>query len=236
MQTSGRSATDLPIVQQPVAQLEKADPAQLKVNIGQRNGKISSFLDQYRMDKIRELTEEQEGIIRRVVTDGMAAGHPPAKMASLIHEHIGLTPYQAQQVQNYRADLETLNTTALQRQLRDKRFDMPVARAIADGKPLTPEQIDRFTGQYHDNWLRMRASMIARTEALHAANMGGRLAIEQAVEDGNTSGFDVERTWLATNDARTRNSHRELNGCGCLMKDQPTSAFPKTTVSDRCGR
>ena len=76
----------------------------------------------------------------------MAAGHPPAKMASLVREHIGLTPYQAQQVQNYRADLETLNTTALQRQLRDKRFDMPVARAIAEGKPLTPEQIDRFTG------------------------------------------------------------------------------------------
>ena len=39
--------------------------------------------------------------------------------------------------------------------------------------------------------------MIARTEALHAANMGGRLAIEQVIEDGNTSGFDVERTWLA---------------------------------------
>ena len=55
---------------------------------------------------------------------------------------------------------------------------MPVARAIADGKPLTPEQVDRFTAQYHDNWLRMRASTIARTEALHAANMGGRLACD----------------------------------------------------------
>jgi hypothetical protein len=93
--------------------MEKAeDGARLKVNIGQRNGKISSFLDQYRMDKIRELTDEQETTIRRVVTDGMAAGHNPAKMAILVREHIGLTPYQAQQVQNYRTDLETLNTTA----------------------------------------------------------------------------------------------------------------------------
>jgi hypothetical protein len=74
MQTSGRSATDLPIVQQPAAQLEKADPARLKVNIGQRNGKIASFLDQYRMDKIREITAEQEQIVRNVVTDAMAAG------------------------------------------------------------------------------------------------------------------------------------------------------------------
>ena len=90
---------------------------------------------------------------------------------------------------------------------------MPVARAIADGKPLSPGQIDRFTAQYHDNWLRLRASTIARTEALHAANMGGRLAIEQTIEDGGTSGFDVERTWIATNDARTRDSHRELDGC-----------------------
>jgi hypothetical protein len=193
--------------------LAKADDgARLKVNIGQRNGKIATFLDVYRMDKIRDVTTEQEGLIRQVVTDSMAAGHPPAKMAILIREHIGLTPYQAQQVQNYRTDLETLNTTALQRELRDKRFDMPVARAIADGKPLSPGQIDRFTSQYHDNWLRLRASTIARTEALHAANMGGRLSIEQAIEDGGTSSFDVERTWIATNDTRTRDSHRELNG------------------------
>ena len=212
MEAGGRAAVDRAIVQQPVAQLGKADPARLKVNLGQRNGKIASFLDQYRMDKIRELSDEQETTIRRVVIDGMAAGHPPAKMAITIREHIGLTPYQALQVQTYRADLETLNTTALQRALRDKRFDMPVARAIADGKPLSPGQIDRFTAQYHDNWLRLRASTIARTEALHAANMGGRLAIEQTIEDGGTSGFDVERTWIATNDARTRDSHRELEG------------------------
>src|SRR4051812_13318872 len=152
------------------------------------------------MDKIREITEEQEQIVRNVVTDAMAAGHPPAKIAGLIREHIGLTPYQAQQVANYRADLESLNTTALRRELRDKRFDMPVARAIADGKALSPGQVDRFTSQYHDNWLRLRASTIARTEALHAANMGGRLAVEQAIEQGGTSGFDVERTWIATND------------------------------------
>jgi hypothetical protein len=38
----------------------------------------------------------------------MAAGHPPAKIASLLREHIGLTPWQAQQVANYRADLESL--------------------------------------------------------------------------------------------------------------------------------
>jgi hypothetical protein len=188
MEAGGRHAIDGAIVQRPIAQLAKADPARLKVNIGQRNGKIATFLDVYRMDKIRDISDEQEQLIRNVVTNSMAAGHPPAKMASLIREHIGLTEYQAQQVANYRADIETLNTTALQRELRDKRFDMPVARAIADGKPLSPGQVDRFTAQYHDNWLRLRASTIARTEALHAANMGGRLAIEQAIKDGVTEG------------------------------------------------
>ncbi len=173
MQTSGRSATDLPIVQQPAAQLEKADPARLKVNIGQRNGKIASFLDVYRMDKIRDISDEQEQLVRSVVTNGMAAGHPPAKIASLVREHTGLTPYRAQLPH----DLETLNTTALQRQFRDKRFDMPVARAIAEAKPLKPEQVDRFVSQYHDNWLRMRAATIARTEVLRAANSGGRMGM-----------------------------------------------------------
>jgi hypothetical protein len=45
--------------------------------------------------------------------------------------------------------LENLNMTALQRQLRDKRFDMPVAKAITEGKRLKPDPIDRFVGQYH---------------------------------------------------------------------------------------
>ena len=51
--------------------------ARLKVNIGQRNGKIASFLDQYRMDKIREISDEQEAIDppRRHRRHG---GRPPA--------------------------------------------------------------------------------------------------------------------------------------------------------------
>jgi hypothetical protein len=174
MEAGGRAAID------GADTLEKAD-SRLRVDIGQRNGKIVSFLDQYRMDKIRELSDEQGQTVRSVVTNGMAAGHNPAKIASLPREHIGLTPFQAQQVQSYRADLEALNVKALQRELRDKRFDMPVARALADGTALKPEQIDRFVGQYHDNWLRMRAATIARTEALKAANMGGRLSIEQVI-------------------------------------------------------
>jgi hypothetical protein len=40
--------------------LEKGDPARLKVDLGQRNGKISSFLEQYRMDKIRDLTPSRK--------------------------------------------------------------------------------------------------------------------------------------------------------------------------------
>src|SRR4051812_37130665 len=112
MEAGGRFAIDGAIVQQPVAQLEKADDARLKVNIAQRNGTIASFLDQYPIEKIGDIPAEQEQIVRNVVTDAMPAGHPPARIASLIREHIGLTPYQAQQVQNYRADLESLNTTA----------------------------------------------------------------------------------------------------------------------------
>jgi hypothetical protein len=147
MEAGGRAAIDGAIVRQPAAQLEKAD-SRIKVNLGQRNGKIASFLDQYRMDKIREITTEQEQLVRNVVTEGMAAGHPPAKIAIQLREHIGLTHYQAQQVANYRADLESLNDTALHREQRDRRFDMPVARAIADGKALKPEQVDRFVAQY----------------------------------------------------------------------------------------
>ncbi|UEM24373.1 hypothetical protein JL100_032640 (plasmid) [Skermanella mucosa] len=107
MEAGGRAAIDGADV------LEKAEPARLKVNLAQRNGKIATFLETYRMDKIREITAEQEQLVRDVVTAGMSAGHPPRKIASMVREHIGLTPYQAQQVANYRADLEVLNVRAL---------------------------------------------------------------------------------------------------------------------------
>ena len=129
------------------------------------------------MTQIRAIEEEQAAKIRQIMLRGMAEGQPPKKIAQEIRDVVSLTDWPAAQVKAYRTELEDLNPRVMERQLRDRRFDGPIARAVNDGKALTPEQIDRFSAEYKDDWLRLRATTIARTEALRAANSGGRLGM-----------------------------------------------------------
>lgn len=88
------------------------------------------------------------------------------------------------------------------RRLRDYRYDGVLQRAIAQRKPLTPEQIDRMVAAYERKYLRYRSETIARTEALRAANEGNRLAWEQAAEQGKVQAALVRRRWIVAKDER----------------------------------
>jgi hypothetical protein len=50
-----------------------------------------------------------------------------------------------------------------------------------------------------------RARLIARTELAHAAHFGGKAAEE-------SSDWETEKEWIASNDDKTRNSHRLIDG------------------------
>lgn len=53
--------------------------------------------------------------------------------------------------------------------------------------------------------LQPRARLIARTESVTAANKSALIVAKD-------TGLDLLKEWLATNDARTRDHHREMNG------------------------
>jgi uncharacterized protein with gpF-like domain len=108
--------------------------------------------------------------------------------------------------------LENNSTSALGRALRDRRFDASVERAVAAGEPLEPEQIDRMVGRYRDRMLAMRAETIARTESLSVVSLARHEATKQAMEQAGFSADEVKRTWRATKDKRTRDSHSEMDG------------------------
>jgi hypothetical protein len=151
-------------------------------------------------------------------------------MARSIMDVVGLTRWQGQQVQQYRAQLESLDPTALKRELRDRRFDGPVARAIEAGEPLGEDAVDRYVNRYRDNWMRHRAVTIARTETLRAANMGGRAAVTQRLADPELEGMDVVRIWTATKDDKTRDSHRSMDGQEVTGMDTPFTLPDGTTI------
>ena len=182
--------------------------AGMSVAFGPAETEVSDWLRRYEMDKIRDLTAEALGTVRSVITNGVTEGRNPLDVARDVRAHIGLTERQSQAVQNYRRALENGDRAALQRALRDRRFDGTVARSLRDAEPLSAQQVKHMVGRYEERYLRHRSETIARTEALRAANGGADLAWRQIVGDGRIPAEAVTRTWYHSHDSKVRDSHR----------------------------
>lgn len=161
---------------------------------------------------VRGFSESQREVTRRAILDGIQRGENPIDMARRFRDSIGLTPKQQQWVENYRTSLRRLDADALQRELRDGRFDRTVARAIRDKSPLSEKQIDKMVARYRDNMINYRAETIARTEALRSAHEGVEEMYQQAIANGDLSPGSLERTWNTAGDERVRGSHAEMQG------------------------
>lgn len=153
---------------------------------------------------IRQVSDDSIAGIRQIVSDAMAFGGHPYEQARKIRALIGLTETQAEAVGNFREMLENGDTTALTRLRRDRRFDPTLERALGDDPTaeLTSDQIDTMVQRYAERTLADRAETISRTETMRAANLGVRLAWQQAVADGWLDA-GTKRRWLATPDDRT---------------------------------
>ncbi len=134
-----------------------------------------------------------------------------AQVARDIRQYIGLTERQAQAVRNYRRMLEDGDGQALQRQLRDRRFDSSVRRHVAGDRALSNEQVDRLVDRYAQRYLRYRADTIARTEAKRSLGAGNQLLWNQSVDAGKVAEADVTKTWITVGDHKVRPFHQELN-------------------------
>lgn len=132
-------------------------------------------------------------LVGRVMSDGTRKGGI-----------LGLTDRQTQAVANYRSSLENLSKDALNRALRDKRFDSTIARAIEDDEELSPEKIDQLVGRYQDNFLAHRAETIARTESAKAQRDGIKASWDQAVDSGVVSSSALTKRWVTSKDERVR--------------------------------
>ena len=223
----------------------------LEVTIGfdQVNERAVAHMQNQRLRLIREFTDEQRRASRQAMTDGITRGLNPVDQAREFRNSIGLTQRQQQSVSNYRGYLQRSadgDTTALNRVLRDRRFDPTIRRAVRTGEPLSPQQIDRMAQRYGERALKRRAETIARTEALRAVHVAQDEAIEQAIEGDHVKRGEIRRTWVAARDERTRESHVSLNGqirgknkpfssfSGPIMHPGDPTAPPRETINCRC--
>lgn len=139
------------------------------------------------IDEIAITTEEA---IKAVVRQAMTAGDPLPAVAAQIKTVIGLTPRQAMAVANYRRALEANSLSALQRALRDERWDDAVREAARLGERLPMRDIDGLVGRYARRMRASRAASIARTTTMQAANLGAKAGAEDAGAD--------RRFWLTS--------------------------------------
>lgn len=138
--------------------------------------RAASIADELAAVLVVQIDEQMRAAIRHQVELAFLHGVPPRELARrILDEGLGLTARQAGAVDAFRRRLEVAGVDA------------------AD--------VDRRTARYHEAHLRRRATTIARTETLNAANQGQLEAWRQATDAGLISA-DARREWVATFDDR----------------------------------
>lgn len=188
------------------------DALEVAVGFDQVNQRAVNHLQQQTFRLVRDFTAEQRSATREALAAGTARGLNPRDQARTFRQSIGLTTKQQRAVDNYRALLEAGSSDALSRQLRDRRFDRTVARAVEGTKPLTKAQVDRMVLRYSERYVHYRSEVIARTEALRAVHSANEEAYQQAIDAGHVRPDQLERTWVSALDERVRGSHSMLHG------------------------
>lgn len=216
------------------------------------NARAVAAMQENSLRLIRAFTGEQRAMLRSIMSEAIAQGMNPRQQARLFRESVGLTPRQQRAVQNYRRALEAIGRNpeltgpALQRRLRDRRFDRTVSRALRDGQTIDQSRIDKMVERYRQRYIKYRAETIARTEALRSVHQGNDLMYRQAFDNGDLNPNEVRRTWISAADERTRETHAMIHGeqrlpdegwdvgIGTLMYPGDPSAPPEETVNCRC--
>lgn len=201
------------------------DSLEVIVNFDQVNTRALSAMQQNQLRLVREFVAEQRRATRVALIDGIEKGINPRDMARAFRGSIGLTAKQQQFVINFRTELETLDRRALNRALRDRRFDRSILKAIKDGKPLTREQIDKMVSAYERGWIRYRSEVIARTESLSSVHQGNHEMYRQAIDAGTLDAEELQRTWDASEDGRDRPHHLSMEGQTVGLNEPFTSGL-----------
>lgn len=201
-------------------------PGRLAIRFDGRNPRAEAIARNQSSKLVTLIREDARAAIRDVISDGIETGTNPRETALRISGSInrttgrrqggivGLNRPQAKALTraNYELTDPGLMRQYLQRDLRDRRFDSIVQRAIDEEMPLSNADRKRILRRYSDRLLAHRGEMIARTETLASLNAGRAEGMEQLIQSGAVDRSQVTKRWSATFGGRTRDSHGELHG------------------------
>lgn len=196
-----------------------ANVGEIRLGFDQTNTRAVNAMQENQLRIVQGFTEQQRQATQQALVRGITEGSNPREIARQFRESIGLTPTQEQWVRNYERQLNSLDRGALARELRDRRFDGTVRRAIENGEPLSQDQINKMVERYRQRWLKLRSETIARTESLRSVHEGIDEMYLQAVESGQLLAEQLQREWVTASDELVRDflngaqtSHRTMHG------------------------
>ena len=217
------------------------------IDFDQTNVRAVNVMRNARLNLIREFTQVQTEATREALTSAIEAGVNPRVQARAFRDSIGLTRRQVMAVNNYKRLLRLNSLEALDRQLRDRRFDSTVRNAIRNDVPLTNSQIERMVSRYRERYIQYRSRVIARTESIRAVHEANQEMLHQSVDSGELDQSRIVRTWVSAKDERVRDSHSSMNGQevgfdqpfisgngNFLMYPLDPNAPPEETIQCRC--
>lgn len=182
------------------------------VQFDQFTQRATNLMQNTRLRLVQEFNAEQRRATIEALTQGIQRGANPREQARIFRDSIGLTNYQNQVVDNYRRSLENGSRDALNRQLRDRRFDRTVLRSVNGDEPLTATQINRMVDRYRERYLSYRSEVIARTESLRVVHQGVDEMYQQAFEQNILNPDDLVREWITSQRSNVRDSHNGMHG------------------------
>lgn len=199
---------------QVIAGFPESIATQLRFDLG--NPRAVDAIDIVVRDALQDIQSANVTGIAQVLQVGFNTGATPDQMARRIRASIGLTDRDTRAVENYRQGL--LDS------------DVPPARA------------EQLGDDYAGRLLRQRATLIARTESIRAANAGQQSAWQDAASQQLLDAQNVRRSWVVTEDDRLCplcEAVPDLNPDGVPL-DQPFSTdlglvlFPPLHPRCRC--
>jgi hypothetical protein len=199
---SGASIVYVTSAQQTARFLERVTG--LVIDYNHEHVRATRYLQDNNFRLVQNLTGEQTAVLRAVLVQGNRSGQNPRVTARQMLDSLGLTPRQEAAVENYRRLLEQGSARALRLALHDKR--------TKNIKDLTPEQIDKLVARYRARYIRYRAEVVARTEALRAVHAGVVEMYDQAIESGVLPPQELQRKWFTARDSRVRGHHVSMHG------------------------
>lgn len=173
---------------------------------------------------ITRLAEGQRASIMSALVQGLREGRNPRSVALDVVGRIdpasglrkggilGLNDLQRGYLTNAERYLRAGDGAYLRLELRDRRFDARIKRAMRLGEPIPESLIERALGRYSDRMLRHRGEMVSRTETLNALRAGKHNAFVQGAQTAGVPADAVIREWSDTGDGKVREDHAAADG------------------------